>query len=65
MNEYRCIVTWSSHGGLVYNKIYKYRKSALTFANKLRSIFGTDAEITVEWQKREEGIWTMIGRWMY
>ncbi len=63
MNKYRYIVTWSYQGGLVWNKIYKYRKPAFKFANKLN--FLTDAEITVEYQERKGEEWVMQGRWLY
>lgn len=61
MNKCRYIVTWSSYDGLVWNKIYKYRKPAFTFANRLN--FYTDAEITVEMQERKGEEWIMTERW--
>lgn len=62
MNECRYIVSWCSSGGLVGSKIYKYRKSAFTFAYKLKDMFYKEVEVMVE---RKGEAWATIAGWKY
>lgn len=64
MNKCKYIVTWYHPGIPCASKIYKYRKSAFTFAHRLKVMFDTDAEIMVEeMQDREDGKVIRTGRW--
>lgn len=64
MNEYRYIVTYHQPGFVGASKIYKYRKSALTYAHKIKAMFAKDTEIMVEeMRKREDGKVIRTGRW--
>lgn len=65
MNEYRYIVSWHRPGCIGHSKIYKYRKSAFTFAQKLHFIFFRDSNIMVESQERKGGKWITTERWTF
>ena len=48
----------------LFKRIYKYRKSALTYAHKIKAMFAKDTEIMVEeMRKREDGKVIRTGRW--
>lgn len=65
MNECRYIVSWCCSGGLIGSKIYKYRKSAFTFAYKLKDMFYKESEVMVERQERKGETWATTAGWRY
>lgn len=64
MNKCKYIVSWHQPGFIGSCKLYKYRKSAFTFAHRLKIMFSSETEVMVEeMQERQDGKVIRTGRW--